>query len=147
MKVDSMNNVVTVAIAKGIKSAAEKAAAKAIEAGSYNVDTLIHVKGSVNKGEDYEQIIHMSVPHWNIIAVLLSKVNGLTMDAVVREALALPDSAVTEIKASAAKAIDTIKASATEVCQGKITTNLTFEEVGIEGSKIQTVQDNTKVKV
>ena len=118
---------VIVAIAKGLKAKLVKEASADLSVGTHQIDALVRVTGQIKKGEDVEQIVHMKVPHWAIIAVLMSKVNGVTLDAVVREALSLPEEQVTAVKKQAAEAIDTVKAPAKSMTAGRVTTKLTFD--------------------
>lgn len=83
----------------------------------------------MTKGEYYKQVIHMKVPHWNMVAVLMSKLNGVTVESVIREAFDCPDEQVKCIKGQANKAIKALKAPTTSNVAGKVTTDLTFEEV------------------
>lgn len=132
-----LSTELVVAVSKGLKNALVKDASESLSVGTHLIDALIHIKGQIKKGEDVEQIVHMKVPHWAIIAVLMSKVNGVTLDAVVREALSLPEEQVTKIKEQAAKAIDAVKAPAKSLTAGKVTTKLVFDLVNgqIEAEK------------
>jgi len=123
-----MNNADTVALAKGIKSTVVSNASKDLEAGVHIIDTTVRVRGIVNKGEDYEQVQHMKVDQWGMIAVLLSKVNGATIESVVREVNGIDKDTITRIKLEAQKAMDKVKAPATVTTAGKVTTDLTFED-------------------
>jgi hypothetical protein len=51
------------------------------------------------------------------------------MEAVVREALNLPEEQITEIKEAAAAAIDKIKTPAKKKASGKVTADLVMEEL------------------
>lgn len=124
-----MRNEVTVAIAKAIKSAAVSKASKKLKVGTYNIDTTVHVSGTINKGEDFEQVQHMKVDHWGMIAVLLSKVNGVTIESVVKEVNKADPEYVTTIKKEAQMAMDRVKKPATVLTDGKVTTNLTVTAV------------------
>lgn len=88
----------------------------------HEVSFTITAKGVVKKGEDYEQVISFGLPYDKIIAVLLSKLNGVTIEAVVREALE-SDLDDTEIKARASKALETIKGKGKRNCSGKLTSS------------------------
>ena len=124
-----MDNASIVAIAKGIKSAVVSKASDGLEAGTYNIDTLVRVKGTVTKGADFDQVQHMKVDQWGLIAVLLSKVNGVTIDAVVNEINGVDPDRITEIKNAAQEAMDKVKAPAAARTAGKVTTKLGFEVV------------------
>jgi len=131
----TLSNELVVGIAKGLNGKIVSEASSELDVGTYLIDALVHVTGQVKKGEQAEQVVHMAVPQWAIIAVLLSKVNGVTIDAVVREALSLPDEAVTAVKKQAAKAIDQIKVPAKKMVAGKVTTKLEFALAATESDK------------
>lgn len=141
-----MNDILTVGIAKGIKGAIVKEASEKIGAGTYIVDELIRVQGTVRKGEEAEQVIHMSCDTWNILAVALSKLNGITVEAIIREALNIEEDKVTAIKEQAKIALDAIKAPAKQKVAGKITTKLSFSVVKSEQEKVSAKAIETAVK-
>lgn len=124
-----MRNEVTVAVAKGIKSAAVSMASGALTVGTHNIDTLVRVVGTITKGEDYEQVQHMKVDQWGMIAVLLSKINGATIESVVREVNSVDPEYVTTIKKAAQEAMDKVKEPANVLTAGKVTTKLEISEV------------------
>lgn len=119
-------NIETIALAKAIKEAQAKAARAAISAGEYQIDEWVHITGSVKVGEDYEQRIVAKAQPWDLLAVALSKLNGVTVEALVREALD-GSIAAEEIKAQADAAMETIKGETVTTCKGKVTTKLTVE--------------------
>lgn len=84
------------------------------------VNFTVQGQAVVRKGEDFEQVVSFAVPYEKIIGVLFSKVNGVTMDAVVREALEtdLNDS---DIKAQALEAVKRVKGTGVRKMSGKIT--------------------------
>lgn len=92
--------------------------------GNRNTEHLIEFsisgKGVLKKGEDYEQVISFGLPYDKIIAVLLSKLNGVTIEAVVREALE-SDLDETEVKKRATEALTAIKGKGRRNCSGKVT--------------------------
>jgi hypothetical protein len=124
-----IKGLIKLALGKGIKTTEIKKASDELQAGTYQVDQIVRVRGTVTKGEDYEQIVHMTIPHWKIISVLFSKVNDATMESVIREAVGLSSEDETKIKAAAQAAAETVKASGKKMVAGKVTTKLTFEPV------------------
>ena len=131
-----MKNELTVGLAKGIKGSIVKQASSELGAGTYTIDELVRVQGTVRKGEDAEQVIHMKCDTWNILAVALSKLNGVTVESIVREAIGYDEDEVTAIKEQAKVALDKIKAPAKEMTAGKVTTKLTFSVVGLKQEKV-----------
>jgi hypothetical protein len=66
---------------------------------------------------------------WLLLAAALSKLNGVTVDALVREAVTADEALIDGLKVKAAEAIAAIKATTTTICAGKITTKLVAELV------------------
>jgi hypothetical protein len=129
MNTNEMSKVQTVALAKVIKDAVAKEASGGLVAGEYPVSFTVKVSGKVTKGDDYDQNIVAKADPWLLVAVLLSKVNGVTMDAVVRESVTQDPAMLDSLKASAAAAIEAIKAPTLTKCNGKVTTKLAVELV------------------
>jgi len=104
-------------------AAAQKDNRNATEPGSYGVDTqvVIDVAGTVTVGEDYQQRIVAKADPWTLLAVALSKLNGVTVDSIVREALTADEKLVKSIKAQADKAMASVKAPTLTDCKGKVT--------------------------
>lgn len=96
------------------------------------VSFKIEGKAVVKKGNDYKQIISFALPYDKMIAVLMSKLNGITVESVVKEALEsnLNES---EIKKNAVKALAKFKGMAERECAGKVTVkNESVQEVHID---------------
>ena len=117
----------TLAASKAVDAASVKAARADISVGEHFVDFLVRVTGSFTVGEDYEQRLVAKADPFALLAVALSKLNGVTVDALVREALEADPEEIREIKAQASEAIQAIKAPTMSVCNGKVTTKLDFE--------------------
>lgn len=124
MNTNDMSDVQTVALAKVIKKAALDAAGANVKAGEYPVNFTVKVTGSLKKGEDYDQEIVAKADPWLLLAAALSKLNGVTVDSLVREAVTADEALIEGLKAKAADAIQKIKATTTTKCAGKVTTNL-----------------------
>lgn len=108
----------------------------------------VRASGPIRQGEDYDQAVWQSVPWQHIAAVLLSKTNGVTMEAVVREALDMvadgahptytpnPDDIDSEtgrpkimrIKNGASAAVKAVTNATTKNFNGKATNGLTYQE-------------------
>ena len=116
------------AIAKVIKETAEKAARKETNPGEYSVDFAVRIAGTIKVGETYEQRIVAKADPWLLLAVALSKLNGITVESIAREALACNLDPVA-IKDQASAAIASLKDPTLTVCQGKVTTSLTAVKV------------------
>jgi hypothetical protein len=121
-----MENLQTLALSKVVKAAAEKEASAAMMVGEHMVDFTVRVQGSIKKGEAYEANITQKAEPWKLLALALTKLNGVTIDAIVREAEAsvLEDDKIDGIKEQAQVAIDRIKGTTKGMCSGKVTTKL-----------------------
>lgn len=121
-----MESLQTLALAKVVKAAAEKEAAAAMTVGNHMVDFTVRVQGVVTKGAAYEAVIAQKAEPWKLLALALSKLNGVTIDAIVREAelAVLEDEKIDGIKEQAQVAIDQIKGTTKGMCSGKVTTKL-----------------------
>ncbi len=116
-----MNPIEAVALSK-FKLNGERAEVKP---GSYNVNTTVSVKGTIKVGEDYEQQLVASADPWGLLAAALSKLNGVTVAALVREAEnGGVDSAA--VKTAAAAAIQAVKGPTLRTMSGKVTAKLIF---------------------
>lgn len=75
------------------------------------------------KGEDFEQVVSFAVPYDKLLAVALSKLNGVTIDSIVKEALEMEDGSkdFKDIKAKAGQALREIKGKSTQKMSGKVT--------------------------
>jgi len=72
------------------------------------------------KGEDFQQIVSFAIPYDKILAVALSKLNGVTVDSIVKEAMS-EDIDTEQIKLEASKALAKIKGKGTRNMSGKVT--------------------------
>lgn len=84
------------------------------------VDFTVSGTAVVKKGEDFMQVQSFSIPYDKLVTVLLSKLNGVTMESVLKEALA-EDLDSKAVKAQAEAALKRIKTLGTKKTSGKIT--------------------------
>jgi hypothetical protein len=119
----------TVAIAKAIGDKMADAAKGALAVGRHDIDLTVRIRGTVTKGEDYPQDIVAKAQPWALLAVVLNKLNGITIDSIVREADTIAAGAVDEVKDATDRAIAAIKNKTTTICKGKVTAKLVVERV------------------
>ena len=98
-----------------------------ILAGRYRGTASVSLEWDLKVGESYEATIVAKADPWSLLALALSKLNAVTVDALVRECLAGPiDAKATKEAADAA--IAAIKAPTKTLCSGKtsgaVTVNL-----------------------
>lgn len=113
-------NLLLLALYRLISERADTATKPNVPAGSYRVIGSVDIDVILNKGDDYPALIVAKAEPWKLVAVLMSKLNHVTIDAVVREYLS-GEIDTEEIKASVQEAIDKIKAPTETICQGKVT--------------------------
>ena len=130
-KLRTMTNIeaLTLAAAKAVDTRSTKLAREAVEVGTHAVDFFLRIKGSFKVGEDYEQRLVAKADPFALLAVALSKLNGVTIDSIVKEAQDADPGEIKAIKAKAAEAVEALKAPTMSVCRGKVTTDLEFEIV------------------
>jgi hypothetical protein len=93
------------------------------------------LKGEVicKQGEDYEQVINFAIPYEKLFAVALNKLNGVTIESILKEALE-GDTDTTELKERVTAAMIEIKGKGKRKCSGKVTIQNAFLDVeNIEG--------------
>lgn len=123
-----MNAIETLAIGKAVKDEAQTVASKEVAAGKYEGAFLARISYALKKGEDYEQRITAKAKPWQLLAVALSKLNGVTVDMLVREA-ASGEIETEEIENRAAEAMEAVKGATITKCGGKITGSVEVEIV------------------
>lgn len=128
-----MDNVTVLAIAKGLKKALVEEASATLQAGTYPVNEIIHMQGSIRKAEDSEQVVHMNIPYAKLVLALLSKVNKQTREKTIDEAIKVMESLTEEdeleIKGVVQGSWERLTEKAKKTTAGKVTTKLTFEVV------------------
>lgn len=101
----------------------------AIEAGEYEVDEIVRISGSVKVGEDHEARVVASIPWMRVASVLFDKLNDVTIESVLSEALG-DDVDDSRIKEQAEAAIEVLKGSTTKTRKGAVKVALTVESIG-----------------
>jgi len=129
-----MNTIHKMAVAKVVKSKDEKSASTALESGEYTVDFLVRVMGSFRKGEDFEKTMPNTIKWPLLVALLGSKVNQTTLDAVLREYAAASDSGEFDKLAQQTKdkvqhVVDELKGTTKKMVTGPVTSTLVAEIV------------------
>lgn len=110
-------------IAKQVQELADKRGTE------IKIDFNISGQIVAKKGEDYEQIVNFAVPYEKLLVLALSKLNGVTLDSLVTEALLDDYLDTSKIKAEAVEAVAKIKGKQTRKMSGKLTIQSTVLEV------------------
>ena len=121
-----MQNIKEIALSKFKPS---KNSRDSVEPGEYEVDMTVRVKGSVRVGEDYEQVVSMSIPYRQLLAVVVKSFNQ-NPDKIVS---AMESMSEDDLKVAMAEADEFLvsrmgntRAAATKTCKGKVTSKLDF---------------------
>lgn len=115
-------NIIKLALAK------VKADRGAVGPGAYKGRAVLEIDFDIKVGEDYVQRIVGKVPWMALAAVLMNKLNGVTLEAALREALAADkDGAelVEDLNARASDAMEILVGSTETPCKGKVTGSAT----------------------
>ena len=97
----------------------------ALAAGTaYSVDLLVRATGTLNIGPDETKTHWAAVPWEAMLAVALSKLNGVTVAALLREVAANGHPDAERIKAEAAAAAKDIIGGTVKTFRGKVTCDL-----------------------
>ena len=100
-----------------------------IEPGKASGSALVRLSWDLTVGGDYDQKINHTIPWERLFATALGKLNGTTVEALVREALS-GDGAPAEVKEEAQAAVAAIKgAQPPRRARGKVTGVVTATEV------------------
>ena len=124
-----MNAVQAIAIAKLISELSEKEARKQVTPGSHPADFWIHVSGEIDIGADYVRRVPQKAKPWDLLAAALSRLNGVTVDAIVRDALSADPEMVENVKKQAEASIQAIKGTTETACAGRVEADLKVEVV------------------
>lgn len=116
-----------IALSKAIDKKDIDASRDQLEPGSYTIDAVVRIAGTLTIGNDYEQHIVARADPWKLLAVALSKLNRATIDSLVKAAENLSDDEASKIKHHADESIKKIKNATKKVCKGKVTPRLAVE--------------------
>jgi len=117
-----------VALSKAVSGSDAKKASVKLDAGEYSVDFLVHIQGTLKKGEDFEQRIPGKAKPWMLLTAALSHLNGVTVESLVKEAVDADPELVKSIKKQAEEAAESMKEPTVTQCTGKVTTKVIAED-------------------
>lgn len=110
-----------------------------VSPGEYELDFTVRVRGELAIGEDVEAIVSASIPWQRVAAVALDKLNGVTLESVLREAL---EGEVDEdaIGSRAAEAMEALKGTTRRTRKGAVRAKLVTEVVELERPRMGKVE-------
>lgn len=116
-----------VATISAFKSKEQAKMKKGLEEGEHVVDMVVRVKGTINKEPTKEGIIAQKAAPWKLLAVALSMLNGVSIEALVCQAEEISEEDLKQTKDEVRAALETIKGSVVGVIAGR-----TIAEIDIE---------------
>ena len=93
----------------------------AVGPGEYSGRAVVTLDYVLKVGEPYEQRIVGKVPWMALCAVLFGKVNGITLESAIREAIDAKEEAIEDMNARAADAMECLTQPTMRECRGKVT--------------------------
>ena len=102
-----------------------------VKAGQYDIDAIVRIVGTMKVGNDHPAKISAAVPWQRLVGVLFSKVNGVTMESVVREALAAGPDLEDEISERAQAAVNELVEAQTATRKGRVTLKVEVQGVDL----------------
>jgi hypothetical protein len=124
---DKLEVLALTALYKTIREADAKEVSSKIPTGENKVDILVRITGTLDKGKDFEQRVVAKAQPWDIISVLMSKLNGVTLESVIKESLTVDPDKVTEIKEGAKEAMSELKQPTLTKMNGRVSPHLNVE--------------------
>ncbi len=97
--------------------------------GKSAVDFTVRISGTVSKGQDTTGVIAQRAEPWKLFRAAMNRLNGVTIDAIVRDAEAMTDDDTEATKGHVSTALRAIKADTIGKISGKVTSDLTVEVV------------------
>lgn len=129
---DTLNHAEMVALVSAFKTAEITKLKAGLEPGTYQIDTLVHLFGTIEKEPSKEGIIAQRAFPWKLFAAALNRLNGVSVDAIVREAENVSAQEEKDLKATVQAALTEIKGDNVGTISGRTLTNLTAEKVSDE---------------
>jgi hypothetical protein len=124
-----LSDVEVVAVGKAITDDKARKASKLVAVGEHEVDVTVRVRGTINRGEDYNQKIVLKADPWTLLLAALSHLNGVTIESLVKEANDQDPKLLDSIKKEANEALNSINETTETRCNGKVTKELIVEVV------------------
>src|ERR1035437_7099546 len=115
-----------IALSKCLTGDLIEAARNALKEGEYDVDLSAHVSGKLKVGKNFEQKQTNKIPWALYFAVALSKLNGVTIEAIAKEVAALPNPEEIEaqVKVPAQTVVDGLKGTTWTPARGRVNAKL-----------------------
>jgi hypothetical protein len=131
-----MNAIEKAVVARIVKDDESREAVAGINPGEYKGEFLAKVSYAFKRGEDFEKPIPAKAKPWRILAYALGKLNGVTIDALVRE---VEDAGIDEadIEKRANAAMAEISAKTITKCNGQVRGTFSLEVLPALGIEVK----------
>jgi len=124
-----LTNIEVLALGKVVASKDLTTTNDMVEAGAYNVDFSVRIRGGVKKGESYEQHIVADIPWVAVAYRLAQEVSAEALARSIERAMGEDDAVVKNWKAENERQLTLLKGKTLRMVRGKVTSALTFERV------------------
>ena len=125
----ALNEAEMVALVAAFKTSAIAKIKAGLEEGTYQIDTTVHLLGSITKEAAKESIVAQSACPWKIAMVAMNMLNGVSIDRLVKDAAAVTAKEEKDMKERVRVALDAIKAPTRKVVAGRTLANITATKV------------------
>ena len=116
-----MDAIQKAVVARIVKDEDKKEASATLTPGEYKGAFMARISYAFKRGEDFEKAIPAKAQPWKLLALALSKLNGVTIDALVRDSEAgTIGIEAGDIEARANEAMAAIAAKTVPKCNGQI---------------------------
>lgn len=131
-----MNTIETAIQLLALSKIADKDARKLVAPGKHAGTFTATIDFDLRVGEDFEQVVAQSVPWQRIAAIALAKLNNVTVEAIVREAVGKDAEELNtdDIEARAKKAVAELLGSKARKVAGKVTGTVTVVDIQADGA-------------
>jgi hypothetical protein len=128
-KLDGLTPAEVKALASLVSSDSASEASAALAVGSHPVDFTVRIAGSLDRRGDCNQRYVARAEPWLLLAVALSKLNGVTVESIVREALTADPKLVASLQKKADDAIGELKEATWKTRNGSVYAHLNVTRV------------------
>jgi hypothetical protein len=116
-----------IATAKSVDEKTYKELSGSLEPGQHLIDCSVRLRGVLKKGTPFKTPVPAAANPWRLLALALSKLNVVSIESLVREALEASDETADAVKKEAQEAIERIVAATERESSGRITGNVIWE--------------------
>jgi hypothetical protein len=115
-----MDAIQKAVVARLVKAEESKEVVEGMKPGEYKGEFMARIAYAFKRGEDFDKAIPAKAKPWKLLALALSKLNGVTVASLVREAEGGVVVEEADIEARANEAIATVVAATKTRCNGQV---------------------------